>query len=220
MLKADFHIHTEYSMDCNTPLEKIISRCRELGINCIAIADHSTAEGALKMQKIAPFPVIVAEEILTPYGEIMGMFLKETIPSGLSVEETISRIRAQDGLVNIPHPFETIRHSSLNSNVIEEIAGQIDIVEVFNARTPFAASSTKALAFAQKHGIVPGAGSDAHTLSEIGNAYIEMPEFNGKDEFLQALAQGKINGHRASPAMRVYSTWAKFKNQFLKGSNY
>jgi predicted metal-dependent phosphoesterase TrpH len=219
LLKADLHIHSEYSMDCNTPLEKIISRCQELGINCIAIADHGTAEGALKMQKIAPFTVIVAEEILTHYGEIMGMFLKETIPSGLSVEETISRIRAQDGLVNIPHPFETIRGSALNSRVIEEIAGQIDVMEVFNARTPLAASSAKAQEFAQKHGIVPGAGSDAHTLHEIGNAYVDMPEFNGKDEFLQSLAQGKINGHRASPVMRLYSTWAKLKNQYFKGNN-
>jgi len=192
LLKADLHIHTKYSVDCNTPLKKIINRCQKLGINCIAIADHGTAEGALRMQKIAPFPVIVAEEILTPYGEIMGMFLKETIPSGLSVEETISRIRAQGGLVNIPHPFETIRHSSFDSNVIEEIAEQIDVVEVYNARTPFATSSAKALAFARKHGIVQGAGSDAHTISEIGNAYVEIPEFNGRDEFLQALAQGKV----------------------------
>jgi hypothetical protein len=106
-------------MDCDTPLEKIINRCLEVGINCVAIADHGTAEGALKMQGIAPFSVIVAEEILTPHGEIMGMFLKETIPSGLSIEETISRIRAQDGLVNIPHPFEVIRHSSLNGKAIE-----------------------------------------------------------------------------------------------------
>ena len=217
MLKADLHIHTEYSMDCNTPLEKIISRCLELGINCIAIADHGTAKGALKMQKIAPFPVIVAEEILTPHGEIMGMFLKETIPSGLSVEETISRIRAQGGLVNIPHPFETIRGSSLNGKIIEEIAEQIDLMEVLNSRSPFPANSVKAQAFAQKHGIAQGAGSDAHTLYEIGNAYVQMPEFNGKDEFLQALAQGKIHGHRSSPVMRLFSTWAKLKNQFLKG---
>ena len=97
MLKADLHIHTEYSMDCNTPLEKIIGRCQELGINCIVITDHGTAEGALKMQKIAPFTVIVAEEIMTTQGEIMGMFLKETIPSGLTPGETINRIRAQGG---------------------------------------------------------------------------------------------------------------------------
>jgi predicted metal-dependent phosphoesterase TrpH len=215
LLKADLHIHTEYSLDCNTPLEKIISRCQELGIGCIAIADHGTAEGALKMQKIAPFYVIVAEEILTPYGEIMGMFLKETIPSGLTVEETISRIRAQNGLVNIPHPFETLRGSALNNKIIEAIAEQIDIMEVFNARSPSAASSSKAQAFARKHGIAQGAGSDAHTVYEIGNAYVEIPEFNSRDEFLQALALGKINGHRASPVMRLYSTWAKMKNQFL-----
>ena len=219
MLKADLHIHTEYSMDCNTPLEKIINRCLERGINCIAVADHGTIEGALKMQSMAPFPVIVAEEILTPHGEIMGMFLKETIPSGLSVEETISRIRSQGGLVNIPHPFETIRQSSLNSKTIEEIVEQIDVIEVFNSRSPFSASSVKAEAFARKYGIAQVAGSDAHTLSEIGNAYIEMPEFNGRDEFLQSLNQGKINGHRASPAMRLYSTWAKLKNQFLRGGN-
>ncbi len=206
-------------MDCNTPLEKIISRCLELGINCIAIADHGTAEGALKMQKMAPFPVIVAEEILTPHGEIMGMFLKETIPSGLSVEETIARIRAQDGLLNIPHPFETIRGSSLNSKLIEEIAEQIDLMEVLNSRSPFLANSAKAQAFAQKHGIAQGAGSDAHTLYEIGNAYVEMPEFNGKDEFLEALAQSNIHGHRTSLVMRLFSTWAKLKNQLLKGNN-
>ena len=213
MLKADLHIHTKYSMDCDTPLEKIISRCLELGVNCIAIADHGTTEGALRMQKMAPFPVIVAEEILTPHGEIMGMFLKETIPSGLSVEETISRIRAQGGLVNIPHPFETIRGSSLNSKVIEEIAGQIDLVEVLNSRSPFLANSAKAHAFAQRHGIAKSAGSDAHTTHEIGNAYVEMPEFNGKDEFLQALAQGKIHGHKSSMITHLFSSWARLKTQ-------
>ncbi|MFC1970383.1 PHP-associated domain-containing protein [Chloroflexota bacterium] len=216
LLKADLHIHTEYSMDCNTPLEKIISRCLELGINCIAIADHGTTEGALKIQAIAPFPVIVAEEILTPHGEIMGMFLKETIPSGLSVEETLSRIKGQGGLVNIPHPFETIRGSALNSKVIEEMADQIDLMEVLNSRSPFPANSNKARAFALEHSITRSAGSDAHTIFEIGNAYVEMPDFNGKDEFLQSLEQGNIHGKRTSLAIRFFSTWAKLRNQFLK----
>src|SRR4030042_5447133 len=125
LLKADLHIHTRYSMVCQTPLEKIISRCQELGINCIAIADHGTAEGALKMQEISPFKVIVAEQILTTEGEIMGMFLKETIPSGITPQEAVKRIHEQGGLVNIPHPFETLRGSALKDKSIDEIAADI-----------------------------------------------------------------------------------------------
>ncbi len=211
MLKADFHIHTKYSMDCNTPLGKIIERCLEKGINCVAIADHGTIEGALKMQEIAPFTIIIAEEILTPHGEIMGMFLKEGIPSGLSVEQTISRIKAQGALVCIPHPFEILRHSALESKIMEELAEQIDVIEAFNSRTPLPRSSAKTLAFAQKYGIPKSAGSDAHTPYEIGNAYVEMPEFKGRDDFLQALAKGKVFGHRTNPIIHFASLWARLK---------
>ena len=213
MLKADFHIHSEYSMDCNTPLEKIVSRCQELGINCVAICDHGTAEGALRMREIAPFKVIVAEEILTPHGEIMGMFLEETIPSGLSVPETLSRIKAQGGLVCIPHPFDIFRQSALRSHILEEIADQIDIIEVFNSRAILTRSSAKALAFATKHGIAQSAGSDAHTPHEIGNAYIEMPEFNGREDFLKALAEGKISGRKTTPFIHFAGAWARLKKK-------
>lgn len=214
MLKADLHIHTEYSMDCTTPLEKVIQRCLEISINCIAVADHGTIEGALKLQNIAPFPVIVAEEILTPHGEIMGMFLTEGIPSGLSVEQTIAHIRAQGGLVCLPHPFDTLRHSALNSRIIETIIAQIDIIEVFNARSPLMRGSAKANMLAEKYGILKSAGSDAHTTVEIGNAYVEMPQFSGKDDFLQALEKGKISGHRTNPLVHFASVWARLRKQF------
>ena len=211
-MKADLHIHTKYSLDCNTSLEQIISRCEEIGINCIAIADHGTVEGALKIQDIAPFPVIVAEEILTHHGEIMGMFLKEGISSGLSAEETISSIRAQGGLVCIPHPFSVFRASALDTNMLEEMIEQIDIIEVFNARSLLHRSSAKAQIFAQKYGIPGSAGSDAHTPCEIGNGYVEMPEFNGRDDFLDALAEGKVFGHRTNPLVHINSVWARLKS--------
>ncbi len=211
-MKADLHIHTKYSLDCNTSLEQIISRCEEIGINCIAIADHGTVEGALKIQDIAPFPVIVAEEILTLHGEIMGMFLEEGISSGLSAEETISSIRAQGGLVCIPHPFSVFRASALDTNILEEMIEQIDIIEVFNARSLLHRSSAKAQIFAQKYGIPGSAGSDAHTPCEIGNGYVEMPEFNGKDDFLDALAEGKVFGHRTNPLVHINSVWARLKS--------
>ena len=212
MLKADLHIHSEYSMDCGMPLERIINRCLELGINCIAIADHGTTEGALKMQELAPFTVIVAEEILTPHGEIMGMFLKENIANGLSVEQTIAQIRAQGGLVCIPHAFDIFRPSALGEKIVEEIVGQIDVMEVFNARSPLLRSSAKAQAFAEKYGIAQSAGSDAHTPGEIGNAYVEMPEFNGKEDFLDALVKGRVSGHRTNPLTHFSSAWEKLKN--------
>jgi predicted metal-dependent phosphoesterase TrpH len=204
-------------MDCQTPLEKIVERCQELGIHCIAIADHGTTEGALEMQKIAPFKVIVAEEILTTQGEIMGMFLKETIKSEadsrITPQEAVRQIREQGGLVNIPHPFETIRGSALKDKFIEEIADNIDLMEVLNSRSPFSANSNKARAFAAKRGIPGSAGSDAHSVKEIGNAYIEMPDFDDKDAFLTALAQGKIQGKRSGLSVHFYSAWAKIKSR-------
>lgn len=219
MLKADFHVHTKYSLDCNTPLPKIVRRCLDIGINCIAIADHGTIEGALKIQKLAPFTVIVAEEILTTHGEIMGMFLQEGIPGGLSPEQTIARIRAQNGLVCIPHPFDRLRYSALDSDVMEELGEQIDVIEVFNSRSLLANPATnKAQLFAEKYDIGQSAGSDAHTASEIGNAYVEMPEFKDRDDFLQALAKGRVVGHRTNPMIHFASIWSRLKGN-LKRDN-
>jgi predicted metal-dependent phosphoesterase TrpH len=195
------------------PLDVIIERCQQLGINCIAVADHGTVEGALEMKNIAPFAVIVAEEILTPHGEIMGMFLEKSIPSGLSVEQTIAQIRAQGGIVCIPHCFDGFRPSTLNEKIVEEIAREIEVIEVFNARSLLNRSHEKALDFADKYGIARSAGSDAHTPGELGNAYVEMPEFDGRDGFLQALVRGKINGHRTSPLTHFASAWSRLKKR-------
>lgn len=213
MLKADLHIHSEYSMDCSTTLEKIIKTCEKKKINCIALTDHGAIEGALKLKKIAPFQVIVGEEILTTRGEIMGLFLHEVIPSGLSIEESIRRIKEQGGLFCAQHPFDKIRPDALKSEVMDEIANQIDVVEIFNSRNPLKRSSEQAKEFARTHDLPGIAGSDAHAAFEIGNAYIEMPEFKDKNEFITALRQGKVTGKRASAIGRINSLWAKIYNR-------
>jgi predicted metal-dependent phosphoesterase TrpH len=219
LIKADLHIHTCYSTDCLTPLEKIVERCLKLGINCVAVADHNTITGALKLRDIAPFTVIVAEEILTPVGEIMGMFLSEAISQGLSPQEAISRIRGQGGLVAIPHPFG--RSLPWNANILTsaEILSQVDIIETFNSRTPLSSSITRARKLAKEQGKAASAGSDAHTLGEIGRAYVEMPEFNGPDAFLISLAQGKIFGQKSSYLAHLASTWAKIRKHILGDSS-
>ena len=215
MIKADLHVHTCHSIDCLTPLERIVVRCLELGINCIAVADHNTITGALKLREIAPFKIIVAEEILTPAGEIMGLFLNEAVPKGLSPQETISQIRSQGGLVAIPHPFG--RSLPWNKNILTstEVLSQVDIIETFNSRTPFSNSIARARELTKEHGKLASAGSDAHTLREIGRSYIEMPEFDGSDEFLNSLAQGKIFGRKSSYLAHFASTWAKVRKRIL-----
>jgi predicted metal-dependent phosphoesterase TrpH len=214
LLKADFHIHTKYSMDCQTELEDIVKRCQKLGINCIAISDHDAVEGALTMQKIAPFKVILAEEVLTFNGEVMGMFLKERIPSGIPIEKAIAAIKEQGGLVSIPHPFDPLRGLRLNAEEFNKLAPQIDIIEVFNARCPFGQPAVKAKNYAQEHNLPGTAGSDAHIISEIGNVFVELDDFNSPAEFLTVLKQAKIQGKRSSPFVHFHSTWAKIRKIF------
>ena len=213
LFKADFHIHSQYSMDCQTSLKDIIKACQQKKINCIALADHGSIEGALKLREMAPFLVIIAEEILTTSGEIMGMFLNELIPSGLSIEESIRRIKDQGGLLCAQHPFDRFRPDALKAEIMQKIADQIDVVEVFNARTILMQTSRQAREFAREHSLPQVAGSDAHTAYEIGNAFVEMPEFKDKTEFLQALAKATIHGHRANLFSRVNTLWSKITRQ-------
>ncbi len=204
-------------MDCLTPVEKIVDRCLALGLNCVAVADHNTIAGALKLKEIAPFKVIIAEEVLTPAGEIMGLFLAQRVSPGLSPQETIARIRSQGGLVAIPHPFGRSlpwKHSSLIS---VEVLSQIDIIETLNSRTPFSANTARARKLAEEQGKGASAGSDAHTLGEIGRAYVKMPDFDGPSDFLNALAQGEILGEKSSYLAHLASTWAKIRNRTLGG---
>jgi predicted metal-dependent phosphoesterase TrpH len=192
-----------------------VTRCLELGIGCVAVADHNTIAGALKLREFAPFKVIIAEEIATTAGEVMGLFLRERIGKGLSAQETISRIRNQGGLVAIPHPFG--RSLPWHPNVLTsmEILSQVDIIEAFNSRTPFSGSIRRAWKLAKEQGKAASAGSDAHTLGEIGRAYVEMPEFHGPDDFLDSLAQGRIFGQKSSYLPHLASTWAKIRNHVL-----
>jgi len=200
-------------MDSDMSVEKVIARCQEVGIGCVAIADHDAVEGGLKMQKIAPFPVIVAEEILTPNGEIMGMFLTERIPSGVSPEEAVRRIKEQGGLVCIPHPYDRARCAALDHGFPRDLLSQVDVIEVFNSRASRFADWDKAKLTAQEYGLLHSAGSDAHTPGEIGNAYVEMPEFKSKEEFCSALTQGEIYGHKSGMWVHFPSTVTRIRKR-------
>ncbi len=213
MFKADLHVHTCYSKDSISSLEKVVQRCLETGINCLAVTDHNTISGALEVKRIAPFTIIIGEEVLTSSGEIIGLFLTEEIPRHLSPEETVARIKAQGGLVCIPHPFDRFRpHSRLRRDALEKIMPDIDLIEVFNSRTLLARDSARALQFAQTHGLPGTVGSDAHVVREIGRSFIELPEFNDAEQFRLALGQGKVFTQRTSTLIGLYN----IRNRLIK----
>jgi len=210
-MRCDLHIHTMYSPDSKTTPDQIVSRCKKVGIDCIAVTDHNTIAGALKMQRVAPFKVIVGSEIHTKDGEVIGYFLSEDIPGKLPVLETVRLIKKQGGLVCVPHPFDTLRGSAIERSSLDEILPEVDIIEIFNARSIYRHQNTMARQFAVQHNLLASAGSDAHTPDEIGRTYVEMPEFDGKDGFRNALAQGKIVGHSSSLWVHISSSWAKIR---------
>lgn len=186
---------------------------RQVGLDAVAITDHNAIAGALKLKGQAPFLVIVGEEVMTSAGEIMGLFLRELIPPGLGPVETARRIQAQGGLVCVPHPFDRLRRSRLKESAWSDLLPLVDLIEVFNARTHLARDGQRARRFALEHGLLQGAGSDSHSLGELGGAHVELPPFSGPEEFRRALAQGRVVGRRASPLVHLRSTLAKLKSR-------
>lgn len=193
MLKGDFHVHSQFSPDSRASIQSILDKCLEVGINCIAITDHNTIEGALVMSKLAPFKVIIGEEIRTSQGEIIGLFLKKPITQGLSAIDTVKHIKAQGGLVSLPHPFDTFRGPILSTNVLSEILPQTDIIEAFNARAALQSFNDQALALANRESICTSSVSDAHYPIELGSSFTKIPDFDGTPEgFKRALLQGEL----------------------------
>lgn len=130
-------MHTEHSGDCDTPPGVLVRRCREVGLDCIAVTDHNTIRGALLARELADFKVIVGEEVKSSQGDIIGLFLSEEVPKGLSPLETVRRIKGQGGLVLVPHPFDAVRRGPLSPAALREILPYVDLIEVLNARTTF-----------------------------------------------------------------------------------
>jgi len=187
-LTIDLHVHTSYSPCSNLSLRTIETVARKRGLDGIAITDHNTIAGALELKSHAEqLLVIVAEEIRTREGEIIGYFLTDTIPPALSVRETIQEIKRQGGLVSIPHPFDTLRTSRLGRAALEEIISEVDMIEIFNSRDLLQQIDSEFIEEFKKKGVVPVVGSDAHQRWEIGKSYMIMEKFSSPQEFLANL---------------------------------
>jgi predicted metal-dependent phosphoesterase TrpH/glycosyltransferase involved in cell wall biosynthesis len=201
LIDVDLHMHTDHSHDCATPVESLLAHARDRGLGAIAVTDHNEISGALEAAAKAErygVKVIVGEEVKTgSQGEVIGLFISEKIPRGLTLQETIAEIKRQGGLVYVPHPFDRL-HSVPDYEHLLDVVEDIDAIEVFNPRVAFSAFNEEAARFAAKYRIVAGAGSDSHVPQGLGSVKIAMRDFDGPEEFLESLRDADIVRKRQS----------------------
>ena len=196
LIDVDLHMHTDHSGDCATPVEHLLATARDQGLGAIAITDHNEISGAYEAaEKAAAYGVkiILAEEVKTAsQGEVIGLFLTEKIPRGLTLEETVAEIKRQGGLVYVPHPFDRM-HSVPDYEHLLTIIDDIDAIEIYNPRVAIGAFNEEAERFAAKYRLVRGAGSDSHVAAGLGTVRIRMRDFDGPQEFLESLRHAEIH---------------------------
>jgi glycosyltransferase involved in cell wall biosynthesis len=208
LIDVDLHMHTDHSYDCATPVEVLLAEARARGLGAIAVTDHNEVSGAHEARaKAQGIKVIVGEEIKTAdQGEVIGLFIEEKIPRGLTLAETIAEIKRQGGIVYVPHPFDRL-HSVPDYEHLLPALDDIDAIEVFNPRVAIAEFNEEALRFAAKYRIPAGAGSDAHVPQGLGSVRIRMRDFDGPQEFLESLRDADIV---RNPASLLYVQALKF----------
>ena len=201
LIDVDLHMHTDHSSDCATPVEVLLATAREQGLGAIAVTDHNEISGALEArERAAEFDVrvIVGEEVKTAgQGEVIGLFIEEKIPRGLTLQATIAEIKRQGGLVYVPHPFDRL-HTVPEYEHLLDVLDDIDLLEVFNPRVAIREFNEEAIRFASKYRIAAGAGSDSHVPQGLGSVRVRMRDFEGPQDFLESLHDADIIGSYSS----------------------
>ncbi len=210
MFRIDLHTHSIVSQDGGISFEQYKNLIANKSLDYIAVTDHNDISGALKLQESLGQNIIVGEEILTTDGEIIGLYLKSRIEPGLTAIQTIQKIREQNGLVYIPHPFETMR-KGLSKEALNSVIQEVDIIETFNARGRFRNHSleTKQPPFSN---LPFASSSDAHCRFGIGTAYNIVSEPPTREN-LQALL---LAGSREEQYAPILSYLCPAINRFKK----
>src|SRR3954468_18515251 len=193
LIDVDLHMHTDHSPDCATPVDVLLETAKARGLGAIAVTDHNVISGAHEARDRADgIKIIVAEEVKTAdQGEVIGLFIDEHIPRGMTLEETIAEIHRQGGLVYVPHPFDRM-HAVPDYEHLLNVVEDVDAIEVFNARVAVKSFNEEAVKFARKYRIPGGAGSDSHVAQGLGSVRIRMRDFDGAEEFLESLREADI----------------------------
>ncbi len=212
-LTLDLHLHTAGSWDCLSDPEAVLAAALSKGYDRIAITDHNRLGVALRMAERHPDRIIPGEEVKTAEGiDVIGLYLSEEIPRGTPAEETIARIRDQGGIPYLPHPYAGGKGGG--GRLAERLGTLCDVVETFNARLHDRAMNDRARSLADRLDRLRGAGSDAHTVGEGGNAVVRVPAHPNRPNALrQALEHATLGGWEAPRRVHLASTWAKLRKK-------
>jgi predicted metal-dependent phosphoesterase TrpH len=208
-IRLDMHLHTRGSFDCLSDPHELVARALACGLDRICITDHNVIAVAQGLARSYPGQVIVGEEVKTAERvDIIGLYLHDLIPPGLPAVETCERIHAQGGIVYVPHPFASGKGGG--ARLLGQIEEFIDVVEGFNARLHDGTLNGRAATWGRARRLPLGAGSDAHTLHEVGRAWVELAPFENQPQALvAALRDATIHGTPSSRVVHVASMWAK-----------
>ncbi len=209
--RVDLHTHTRFSGDSLTEPEALVAAARRAGLDRVAVTDHNTTAGALIAHRLAPDLVIVGEEIATSGGgELIAYYVRDALPAGLPLDEILRRLRAQGAVISIPHPFDRWRGSALGAALTRQIVDRVDALEVFNARCLWMSDNSRAAALARECGKGVTAGSDGHTVRELGRAYVSLPPFEDNPASLLASLR------EAQPGGRLSGVWPHFASHYAR----
>ena len=213
---VDLHCHTSSSFDSLADPRSVVRAAAARGLTHLAITDHDRIDGALRARDAAPggLTVIIGEECRTADGDLICVFLQRPVAPGRPALQTIAEVRAQGGLVGIPHPFDRFRNSmsqrARSRHSLADLATQVDWVESYNARL-LGGGNDRAADFARAQALPGVAVSDAHTVLEVADAYSVLTGQPGTpDGLLAALANGvEVIPGRASYVVRLVIPVAK-----------
>jgi predicted metal-dependent phosphoesterase TrpH len=213
LLRIDMHVHSAYSRDSVIPARTIFRCWRDTGIIPL-VCDHDSLEGSIRVMRAIhaddpDIPLLLAEEVTTREGEVIGLFLTEEISPGLSAAETLDLIRSQGGLSLVPHPFCNHRGKVLRPEARNALVDRIDLVEGHNARNLSDGEDRLAVVFASEMGIPFTVGSDAHTSLELGRVWMEVPPFDGPEQLLRGLAGAPFTFRRMNRGVHLITQVVK-----------
>jgi len=208
-LKIDLHVHTCYSYDSVITPKELVVYAKKRGLDAVAVTDHDTIKGALKLSKHGGLLVISGIEVSSQYGHVLALNVNERIPSGLDLHATIQEIHEADGIAIAAHST-ALHRGELRKHII----GNFDAVEVINASSiPFHFSTYANRKIAEKLNLPQTGGSDAHYAPEIGMAYTLVDADLEEEEIATAIKNGKVKpcGRAIPLLMRLKREALNFK---------